>query len=92
VRTSEKDPTPLRLSPDPETLNGNLAVQDAVSTANLVGPRLRAGILHVRDLAEILAGLMQHVAPLRDFRARILAFGGIAHERLRVEGPSIRSP
>jgi 2-polyprenyl-6-methoxyphenol hydroxylase-like FAD-dependent oxidoreductase len=31
----------------------NLAIQDAVVTSNLAGPRLRAGTLRVRDLAAI---------------------------------------
>jgi 2-polyprenyl-6-methoxyphenol hydroxylase-like FAD-dependent oxidoreductase len=98
----------------------NLAIQDAVVTANLLGPRLRAGKLSIRDLAAIqrrregatrlvqalqdlalqtilrspanpgvrlLAGLIEHVTALRDLRARIFAFGGIAPERLRTGPP-----
>jgi 2-polyprenyl-6-methoxyphenol hydroxylase-like FAD-dependent oxidoreductase len=99
----------------------NLAIQDAVVTANLLGPRLRAGTLSVRDLAAIqrrregatrlvqvlqdlalqtilrspanpgvrvLAGLIQQVTALRDLRARIFAFGGLAPERLRTGPPA----
>jgi 2-polyprenyl-6-methoxyphenol hydroxylase-like FAD-dependent oxidoreductase len=98
----------------------NLAIQDAVVTANLVGPRLRAGNVRVRDLAavqrrregatrlvqvlqdlalqtilkpsanpgvHVLATLIQDVPALRDFRARVFAFGGIGHERLQIVAP-----